>query len=107
MSETETGSNKSDLEALQALQADAQELEHIEELLDRFNVFEAIGFTNQELMHSRFLAFLLDPGQNHGLGDLFLEGFLRKCTESAEGYSLPRVGDHEGSLGQTTVRTEV
>ncbi len=62
-----------DLEALRALQTDASELERIEALLNRFNVFETIGFVDQELMHSNFLASLLDPRQNHGLGDAFLE----------------------------------
>lgn len=61
-----------DLEALRALQADAQELERIERLRDRFNVFETIGFVDQELMHSRFLGYLLDPHQNHHLGHEFL-----------------------------------
>ncbi len=62
-----------DLEVLRALQADAQELECIKSLLDRFNMFETIGFVDQDLMHSNFLAPLLDPRQNHGLGDAFLE----------------------------------
>ncbi len=64
---------KNDLEALKALQADASELQHLESLANRFNVFEVIGFVNQDLMHSNFLASLLDPRQNHGLGDAFLE----------------------------------
>ena len=60
---------QADLEALEALQADASELERIEELLDRFNVFEAIGFVDNEVMHSNFLAFLFDPKRNDGLKD--------------------------------------
>jgi hypothetical protein len=107
MSDSEAASTKADLEALKALQADASELEGIEELLDRYNVFEAIGFTKQEIMHSRFLAFLLDPKRHHGLDDLFLRGLLRKCSESTDGYTLPRVDHHDGGLGQTTVHTEV
>jgi hypothetical protein len=107
MNESETASAAADLEALKALQADASELDRIEELLDRFNVFVAIGFIGREVMHSRFLAFLLDPIQNHGLGDLFLEGFLQKYSETTDGFSLPRVDRHDGGLGQTTVRTEV
>ena len=39
--------NKTDLEALMALQADASKLERIESPLNRFNVFEAIGFVGQ------------------------------------------------------------
>jgi hypothetical protein len=52
MSESDTASTAADLEALRALQADASDLEQIEVLLDRFNLFETIGFTNQELKHS-------------------------------------------------------
>ena len=109
MSEPEAASAQTDLEALEALRTDASELERIEGLLDRFNVFEAIGFTGQELMHSRFLAFLLDPRQNHGLGDFFLRGFLHKVSESTSEVSLHQALDNtdDGSLGQTTVQTEV
>jgi hypothetical protein len=109
MSEFEAGQHKADLDALKALQADTSELERIESLLDRFNVFETIGFISQETMHSRFLAFLLDPHQNHGLGDHFLRSFLQKVSESTDKVSLPQAFDSadDGSLGQTTVHTEV
>ena len=40
MSESEAASTEADLEALRALQADALDLERIESMLDRFNVFE-------------------------------------------------------------------
>jgi hypothetical protein len=96
LSESEAASSQADLVALKALQADDSELESIEELIDRFNLFEAIGFTNQEVMHSRFLAFLLDPRQNHGLSDLFLRSFVQKCSESTDKNSLPRVDDDGG-----------
>jgi len=62
MSESETVSAKADFEAIKALRADASELERIEGLLDWFNVFETIpGFDKDEVMHSNFLASLLDP----------------------------------------------
>jgi hypothetical protein len=57
MSESDTTSTAADLEALEALQADISELERIEELLDRFNIFEAIGFVGQEVKHSHVLGF--------------------------------------------------
>jgi hypothetical protein len=59
-------------------------------------------------MHSRFLAFLLDPKQNHGLGDRFLNSFLRTVSESTDGTSLPQVFDRvdDAGLHQTTVHTE-
>lgn len=106
MSELEAVSAQTDQEALGALQADASELERIKGLLDRFNVFEAIGFVRQEVKHSSFLAFLLDPKQTHDLGDLFLRRFLRKASESTNKDSLPPI-NHDGSLDQTTVHTEV
>jgi hypothetical protein len=94
MSEPDAASNQADLEALEALEADAPELERIENLLDRFNVFESIGFIGREVMRSRFLAFLLDPTLNHGLGNLFLRGFFRKVSESTSGVSLPQALDN-------------
>ncbi len=109
MDRTEADINRNDLEALRALQADAQELERIQDLLDRFNVFEAIGFVDQEVMHSRFLAFLLDPEQNHNLGDGFLRKMLEKASASSKSNSLPEAfEDISGrNTEQTAVQTEV
>ncbi len=78
MSKIELNRDEDDLGALKALRADAPELERIEALLDRFNVFEAIGFDKDELMHSNFLAFLLGPKRNDGLNDRFLKKMLCK-----------------------------
>ena len=41
-----------------------------------FNLFEALNITRQEIRHSRFLAYLLDPSETHGLGDKFLRAIL-------------------------------
>jgi hypothetical protein len=105
----DTKATRLDLEALEALRADAAELERIAMLSDRFNVFEAIGFVHQEVMHSRFLAFLLDPKQNHGLGTSFLRRFLLRVSETATRTSLPPVFDSPGEhdLTRITVHTEV
>lgn len=81
-------SSQTDLEALQALEADVPELEQIEKLHKRFNVFETIGFISDEVMHSRFLAYLLDPQQSHGLGDVFLKEVLGKAPAASDG-TLP------------------
>ena len=72
-----------DRRALEALVVDNPELERLETLLDQFNIFEAVGWTRQELRHSAFLAFLLDPRGTHGLGDAFLKRFLQKALLSA------------------------
>ncbi|ALO34614.1 hypothetical protein CMT41_07700 [Colwellia sp. MT41] len=52
------------------------ELEELEDSLNGFNIFEAIGAVNSELRHSNFLGFLLDPSQNHGLMSKCLSNFL-------------------------------
>jgi PD-(D/E)XK nuclease superfamily len=41
------------------------------------NIFHALGIEHHEIRHSNFFAYLLDPRENHGLGDIFLRKFLR------------------------------
>jgi hypothetical protein len=74
---------------LEALVVDNPELEELEERLGRFNIFEALGIARHELRHSDFLAFLLDPNQNHGLGDEFARQLLQKVVTSTGNQSLP------------------
>ena len=47
---------------------DNPKLERLEATLDDFNPFEALGWTRQELRHSAFLRWILDPTETHGLG---------------------------------------
>ncbi len=100
--------NTTDLEALKALQADAHELEYIESLLGRFNVFETIGFDNDEVMHSNFLGFLLDPKRNDGLKDQFIKELLREALASGDETLVPTIFEDLDSmdLGQTHMRRE-
>jgi len=63
---------------LEAFVVDNRDLERLEALLAEFNIFEALGAVRQELRHSDFLSFLLNPSQNHGLGDAFLKRFLKR-----------------------------
>lgn len=49
----------------------------LERLMGEFNILEALGVVHQELRHSDFLAFLLDPAGKHGQGDYFLKRFLQ------------------------------
>jgi hypothetical protein len=68
---------------LQDLVVDNPDLEKLESLLDQFNIFEAIGAVRQEVRHSDFLAFLLNPRQNHGLGDIFTKRLLQKAISQS------------------------
>ena len=62
--------------ALEALLFDDDGIGEIEARLGGFNIFEAIGLTRREELHSNFLAFLLDPNKSHGLGTDFLSRFI-------------------------------
>ncbi len=67
--------------AVDTLVSSIHVLDQIEVQIGRprtFNIFEAMGATRQELRHSDFLAFLLDPHQTHGLGDALLRALLRE-----------------------------
>ncbi len=64
------------IEGLRAF-ADDKRLEQLKEAQAHFNIFEAIGAAHKELWHSDFLAFLLNPAQNHGFGDEFTKRLLR------------------------------
>ncbi len=75
--------------ALESFLLDNPDLERLESLLDQFNIFEAIGVIRQEMRHSDFLAFLLAPDQNHGLGDAFARRLLQRAVLSADDPSLP------------------
>ncbi|MDZ8056378.1 MAG: PD-(D/E)XK nuclease family protein [Aulosira sp. ZfuVER01] len=63
---------------------DNEELDNLESKLAQFNIFEAIGVVRQEIRHSNFLAFLLNPSQNHRLDDIFLKQFLKQVLLETE-----------------------
>jgi len=70
-------------EALEKFVLDNEELARLEERTSQFNIFEALGIVRQEIRHSNFLAWLMNPSQSHGLGDSFLKGFLFKTSVKA------------------------
>lgn len=78
-------SAESDLQALRAFEADLGELERLQSLGNRFNVFETAGMVTDEAMHSNMLAFLLDPGREEGPGEVFLKRFLQRILEKTSG----------------------
>lgn len=65
-----------DLDALERFVAENDDLSELEEAVGRFNIFDALRLARVEIRHSNFLAWLLDPGESHGQGDLFLKAVL-------------------------------
>jgi hypothetical protein len=74
---------------LEAFVVENADLERLESLAGQFNIFEAIGAVKQELRHSDFLAYLINPQQNHGLGDTFLRKLLQKAISRINRPSIP------------------
>ncbi len=85
------------LKALEDFLVGNRDLERPEALLDRFNILEALGVVRQELRHSDFLAYLMDPRDNHGLGDTFVKRLLQRVLMAA--------GDVPGSSGALAATT--
>lgn len=97
-----------DRQVLEAFVVENADLETLEGLLEQFNVFEAVGVVRQELRHSDFLAFLLDPRQNHRLGDAFVQRLLQRILVTARHLAPPLSPVHLDSwdLGRLAVRRE-
>lgn len=55
----------------------------LESRIGRFNIFDALGIARAEIRHSNFLAFILDPAESHGQGQLFLKALLMDLLKHA------------------------
>lgn len=47
---------------------------------DEINILDVLGFTYDEIRHSKFLAYLFDPLETHAQGSLFFEIFLSEIN---------------------------
>ena len=89
-----------------------EELERLESKLSEFNPFKVLKAERYEIRHSNFLAWLLDPYENHLIGDYFLKKFLKEVLlgneEFAERHELMFNTDELLSLelGDMEVRRE-
>ena len=55
-----------------------KELQQLEKMFEKFNIFDCLKLSRQEIRHSNFLAWLLDPNETHGMNDYFLKEFLKE-----------------------------
>lgn len=70
--------SNNELKSLENFVVGNADLEKLERQISKFNIFEALGVTRQELRHSDFLAFILDPSRKHGLGDYVIKNILKE-----------------------------
>lgn len=98
-----------DRETLENFILDNSELEKLEELTSKFNIFESLDVVRQEIRHSNFLAWVMNPNESHGIGDYFLKKFLLKTTSLANRRGLGGVTPIEidsRDFAQATVQRE-
>ena len=76
--------------ALKEFLMDIDCLEELSPWTDRFNIFDVLKVSRTEIRHSNMLGWLLNPNENHGLGDAFLKGILQSIlqNESSKKYSV-------------------
>lgn len=101
-------STPDDLAELERFVVDNDDLELLEARLGLFNIFDALRIGRVEIRHSNVLAWLLDPAESHGQGDLFLRAvlidMLRQSPESKRPFRALDLDGHE--LGTIEVHRE-
>ena len=68
---------KDDETALKDFLLDIECLDPLSEWTSTFNLFDILKISRVEIRHSNMLSWLLNPNENHGLGDLVLRGFVQ------------------------------
>lgn len=68
-------------EALNKFLLDIDCLSELSKWQDDFNIFEILKVSRTEIRHSNVLAWLLNPTENHGLGDKMLQGVFQYLAE--------------------------
>lgn len=76
----------SDVDALRSL---SLQLPRLDSIGSRCNVFRLLDVARAELVHSRMLAWLLDPMAGHGAGDAAVQALLRDLLDKPTSGSLP------------------
>lgn len=74
--------NLSDEEALQNFLLDIDCLDELLPWTKRFNLFDVLKISRTEIRHSNILSWLLNPNENHGLGDAFLKTIIQSVVQN-------------------------
>jgi hypothetical protein len=77
----------------------------LREQLAQFDTFKVLKVERYELRHTTTLSWLLDPNQNHNLGDSFLQYFLKELFGDRNA-SDPRYGFYTGSIDEVAIHPE-
>ena len=69
-----------DAKALREFLLDIECLDPLTEWTNKFNMFDILRITRTEIRHSNILAWILNPNENHGMGDSVIRGFIQHIT---------------------------
>lgn len=91
---------------------DIECLDPLAEWTSKFNLFDILKISRVEIRHSNMLSWLLNPNENHGLGDSVLRGFIQYVVSSFSDdsdvfdtllkYTTQRVSDRQEKTSSTT-----
>lgn len=87
--------NKSDKDLLEEFIINNKNLEHLENIVNDFNIFTSLNLINNEIRHSNFLSWIMNPKENHNLKDYFLSSLLKVISMRASslGINAPSIFD--------------
>lgn len=74
--------SEDEYEALKKFLLDIDCLNDLSEWTSKFNLFDVLKITRAEIRHSNVLSWLLNPAENHGLGDSVLRGLIQYYVSS-------------------------
>lgn len=75
-----TDVNLSQEEALQNFLLDINCLNELQPWTGHFNLFDVLKISRTEIRHSNMLGWLLNPNENHGMGDAFLKDIVQEMV---------------------------
>ncbi|MCR5457353.1 MAG: PD-(D/E)XK nuclease family protein [Clostridiales bacterium] len=76
--------NEQQERALKEFLLDIDCLKRLDEWTDNFNLFDVLKITHTEIRHSNILSWLLDPNENHKLGDSFIREFVSAILKNSK-----------------------
>ena len=59
-------------------------LQELSKWSDKFNIFDVLKASRNEIRHSNMLAWLLDANENHGLGDNYTKHFFQNLIQNSD-----------------------
>ncbi len=85
--------NKSDKDLLGEFIINNKNLERLENIVNDFNIFTSLNLINNEIRHSNFLSWIINPKENHNLKDYFLSSLLKVISmrASSSGINAPSI----------------